>query len=128
MARPLLEKYSPVAVTAYSMTAGAVLLLPFGFHQLHVQSWQTVSAMSWAALGFGAFLAGGVAYTLWYHGVKRIGVTRTIIYHYLMPFTAVVFAALFLGERITVLQTIGGAAVLIGVYLVQTAKRRAQSV
>ncbi len=125
MARPLLEKYSPLAVTAYSMAAGAVLLLPFGFHQLHVQSWQTVSAMSWAALGFGAFLAGGVAYTLWYHGVKRIGVTRTIIYHYLMPFTAVVFAALFLGERISVPQIAGGAAVLIGVYLVQKGSSQA---
>ncbi len=122
MARPLLEKYSPLAITAYTMSAGAVLLLPFGFHQLASQSWSSVSAPSWAALGFGAFFAGGVAYTLWYQGVKRIGVTKTIIYHYLMPFTAVVFAALFLGERITVLQIAGGAAVLIGVAMVQRSR------
>ncbi len=122
MARPLLEKHSPLAITAYAMAAGAVLLLPFGFHQLVNQSWSAVSAPSWAALGFGAFFAGGVAYTLWYQGVKRIGVTKTIIYHYLMPFTAVVFAALFLGERITVLQIAGGAAVLIGVAMVQRSR------
>ncbi len=122
MARPLLEKYSPLAITAYTMAAGAVLLLPFGFHQLASQSWSSVSAPSWAALGFGAFFAGGVAYTLWYQGVKRIGVTKTIIYHYLMPFTAVVFAGLFLGEQITVLQVTGGAAVLIGVAAVQKSR------
>ena len=119
MAKPLLERYSPVKVTAYTMAAGALLLLPFGLHQLAIQPWGAVSGMSWAALGYGAFLAGGVAYTLWYQGVKRVGATKTIVYHYLMPFTAVVFAAVFLAERITVLQLAGGAAVLVGVYLVQ---------
>jgi drug/metabolite transporter (DMT)-like permease len=122
MARPLLEKYAPVKITAYTMAAGTVLLLPFGFHELVIQSWSVVSAMSWAALGFGAFFAGGLAYTLWYQGVKRIGVTKTMIYHYLMPFTAVIFAFLFLGERITVLQIIGGAAVLSGVAIVQRSR------
>lgn len=119
MAKPLLERYSPVKVTAYTMAAGALLLLPFGLHQLAIQPWGAVSEMSWAALVYGAFLAGGVAYTLWYQGVKRVGATKTIVYHYLMPFTAIVFAAVFLGERITVLQVAGGAAVLVGVYLVQ---------
>lgn len=122
MARPLLEKYAPVKITAYTMAAGTVLLLPFGFHELVIQSWSVVSAMSWAALGFGAFFAGGLAYTLWYQGVKRIGVTKTMIYHYLMPFTAVIFAFLFLGEQITVLQLIGGAAVLSGVAIVQRSR------
>ncbi len=122
MAGPLLEKYSPVKITAYSMAAGTVLLLPFGLHELIMQPWGMVSSKSWAALGFAAFIAGGVAYTLWYHGVQRLGVTRTIVYHYLMPVTAVVIAFLFLGERITFPQVIGGAAVLGGVYLVQRSR------
>ena len=40
-------------------------------------------------------------------------------YHYLMPFAAILFAASFLGERITAPQIAGGIAVLTGVYLVQ---------
>jgi drug/metabolite transporter (DMT)-like permease len=42
-----------------------------------------------------------------------------MVYHYLMPFAAVLFAALFLGERIVGPQIMGGAAILGGVYLVQ---------
>lgn len=123
-AQPLLEKYSAVKVTAYSIAAGSVLLLPIGLYELMHQSWARVSVPSWSALGFSAFIAGGVAYTLWYQGIKRIGVTRTIVYHYLMPCVAVAFAALFLGERITALQIVGGISILIGVYLVQTKSLR----
>ena len=119
LAGPLLQRYSPVKVTAYAMGLGTVLLLPFGMGELARQSWSNVSILTWAALAFAAFAAGGVAYVLWYQGVKRIGAARTIVYHYLMPVAAVIFAALALHERITVLHLLGGAAVLSGVYLVQ---------
>jgi len=118
-AKPLLERYSPVKVTAFSMAAGSIILLPFGAYELFVQSWSAISPMSWAAFGFSAIVSGGIAFSLWYQGIKRIGVTRTVVYHYLVPFVAVVFAALFLGERITVIQIAGGAAIIGGVALVQ---------
>ncbi len=119
MAKPLLEKYSPLKVTAYSIAAGTIVLLPLSVHELIRQPWAGISLPSWSALGFCAFIAAGVAFTLWYQGIKQIGVTRTIVYHFLMPCVAVVFAAIFLGERITFLQVLGGAAVLVGVLIVQ---------
>ena len=121
-AGPLLEKYSAIKVTAYCMAAGTVLLLPIGSYDLLHQTWSTVSVRSWAALAFSAFISGGVAFTLWYQGVQRIGVTRTIVYHYIVPFVAVLFAALFLEERITFPQITGGISILAGVYLVQRRK------
>jgi len=121
-AGPLLVKYSAIKITAYCMATGTVLLLPIGSYELLRQPWSTVSLLSWAALAFSALISGGVAFTLWYQGVKRIGVTRTIVYHYIVPFVAVLFAALFLGERITLLQIAGGISILAGVYLVQRRK------
>lgn len=123
-AKPLLEKYPPVKVTAFSMAIGSVLLLPPAAYDLARQSWGAITLSAWSALGFSAIVSGGIAFSLWYRGVKRIGVTRTIVYHYLVPFVAVIFAALFLGERITAPQIIGGAAVLAGVYLVQRRKEK----
>jgi drug/metabolite transporter (DMT)-like permease len=119
MARPLVEKYSPLKITAYSMAAGTVLLLPLGAADLARQSWNTIPVESWAAFCFSTFISAGVAFTLWYEGVRRLGVSRTVVYHYLVPLVAVVFAALFLNERIEALQVIGGGMILIGVYVVQ---------
>ncbi|MFA5073758.1 MAG: DMT family transporter [Nitrospirota bacterium] len=116
---PLLQKYSPIKVTAYSMTAGSVLLLPFAFSEMNMQAWQTISACSWYALLFASIISGGVAFTLWYQGVKQIGVARTVVYHYVMPCAAVAVAVLFLGEQITMMKLAGGIAVLLGILLVQ---------
>ena len=121
-AKPLLEKYSAITVTAYTMAAGSVILFPIGLHELLEQSWTGVSLQSWAAFSFSTFVSAGIAFSLWYQGVRRIGVTRTIAYHYLVPFVAVVFAVLFLGEHITPLQVTGGIAILGGVALVQRVK------
>lgn len=117
--KPLLERYSPIKVTAYCMAAGSIMLVPIGAHELFGQQWSAVSIRSWSAFAFSAIVSGGIAFSLWYHGVKRIGVTRTISYHYLVPFVAVVFAALFLGEQIKLPQMAGGAAIVSGVALVQ---------
>jgi drug/metabolite transporter (DMT)-like permease len=86
------------------------------------QTWSAISAPAWAALGFAAFISGGLAFSLWYQGIKRIGVTRTIVYHYLVPFVAVVFAAVFLDERISSLQVLGGLSILAGISLVQRSR------
>jgi drug/metabolite transporter (DMT)-like permease len=119
-AQPILKKHSATKVTAYSMLAGSVLLIPISTYELIHQPWAMISVQSWSCLGFAAFISGGIAFSLWYQGVQQLGVTRTVAYHYLVPCVAVVFAALFLGERITALQIIGGLTVLCGVYLVQT--------
>jgi len=118
-AKPLLERYSAVKVTAYSMASGTVMLLPLGAFDLLHQSWATISFNAWAALAFSAIVSGGIAFTLWYDGVKKLGVARTSVYHYLVPFVAVAFAALFLGERISFVQVLGGVLTLTGVFLVQ---------
>jgi drug/metabolite transporter (DMT)-like permease len=119
MAKPLLEKYSALKITAHSMFAGSLLLLPASIPGLCNQSWSAISMLSWFALAFAAFIAAGIAYVFWYNGVKALGVTRTMVYHYIMPFAAVLFAAVVLGEKITRFQIVGGASILLGVYLVQ---------
>ncbi len=118
-AKPLLERYSPLSVTAYSMAVGSLMLAPFAASEIMQTSWSQIAPGPWLAFLFAALVAGGVAHSLWYQGVKRIGVTRTIAYHYLMPLFAVLFAGLFLEERITLAQIIGGALILAGVYLTQ---------
>ena len=123
-ARPLLERYSALKVTAYNMAAGTVLLAPVALPDLVRQDWAAVPLRSWLALFFTAFISAGVAFSLWYQGVKRIGVTRTMVYHYLMPFAAVLFAAFFLGEQITSRTVLGGISILAGIALVQRMRSR----
>lgn len=123
--QPLLERHSPVKVTAYSMCAGSVLLLVPSIPDLAQQPWAAVSGSAWAAFAFSAFVSGGISFSLWYEGIRRIGVAGTAAYHYLVPFVAVLFAALFLGEQFTLRQACGGAAIIFGIMLVQKRSSKA---
>ena len=51
---------------------------------------------------------------LWYHGVEKLGNSRTAVYSNLVPVWALITAWLWLGERPTPLQLLGAASILIG--------------
>ena len=64
-------------------------------------------------------VAFGLGQVIWTRSIHFLGGTRTTVYGNVVPVVGVVAAALFLDERMTSLQMIGGAAVLVGVVLTQ---------
>ena len=118
-ARPLVEKYGSVRTTAWTMWVGTLGLVAFGTPSLAAQEWGAVGGEAWGGLLFSAILSIGLAYLIWYRGVERIGNTRTAIFSNLTPVVALVFGALWLGERPTPLALMGAALTLGGVLLVR---------
>lgn len=49
-------------------------------------------------------------------GVRTVGVSRTVVFVYLVPVVTALLSATLLGERLQFEQALGGAAVLAGVY------------
>jgi drug/metabolite transporter (DMT)-like permease len=125
-ARPLVQRYGSVQTTAWTLWSGSVVLVLLGVPALRTQAWQDVDPIAWGGLFFSAFLSIGLAYLIWYRGVERLGNTRTSIYSNLTPAVALVIAAFWLGERLTLLAVIGAAMTIGGVMLVRSDNRRAR--
>lgn len=88
--------------------------------------WQQVtnaSAAALAALAAMAVLSSVLAGQLFLYGVHRIGVSRTVVFIYLVPVLTAAAATLFLGEPLLPAQIVGGAAVLAGVWVTTRAAR-----
>jgi drug/metabolite transporter (DMT)-like permease len=85
-----------------------------------------VSPVAWAAILFiGSF--GAAIPKIWViSGVRIVGATRTAILMLAEPITAVVVAALVLGQTLTTQQVVGGALILAAVVLVQRRDPRAE--
>ena len=66
-------------------------------------------------LVYAIVFAGILGHTFWYEGVGRLGPTKTLIYHYVIPIWAALFNYLFLEERIFPQQILGGMLILAGV-------------
>jgi drug/metabolite transporter (DMT)-like permease len=123
--RPLIQRYGSVPVTAWTMWSGTVVIALLGVPSLLAQPWGEVSAGAWGGLMFSAFLSIGLSYLIWYRGVERLGNTRTSIYSNLTPAAALVVAAVWLGERLTVFSVLGAAMTIGGVMLVRRDRRGA---
>jgi len=117
LSKDLLRRYSPLRLTALAMVTGSLGLWIFAIPAVLRQNWSAVSWKAWGALVYSGTLAIAGAYVIWAMGVKRIGPARTAVFSNLTPIVAFIVAFLILGEPVTWLQGLGGAAILYGVSL-----------
>ncbi len=114
---PLLRSHSPLVVTGYSMTIGAVFYTAVSVPFLSGFDWSTVSGLSWGLMTASAVLALAFAYLIWYTSVQRVGTTRTAIWSNVTPVAAIAIAAVWLGEPVTANQALGSIAIFTGLFI-----------
>jgi len=117
LSKPLLERHSPLKVTAWSMTAGSVILAFFVPSFFDAGELGRLSMTGWLIIVFSIVLSTVVAFFLWYRGVARIGVSRTMIYQYCVPVFTALTAYFVLDETLHFSQLIGGMIIFVSVYL-----------
>jgi drug/metabolite transporter (DMT)-like permease len=118
---PLLKRHSPLVVTGYSMTIGAVLYACVTVPFLRGFDWSTVSALSWLLMTASAVLALSFAYLIWYTSVQKVGTTRTAAWSNVTPVVAIAIAAVWLGEPLTANQLVGSVAIFAGLFITRRA-------
>lgn len=57
-----------------------------------------------------------IGHVFWYEGIERLGVTRSMVYQFLIPVWAVFFNHFFMGEKVFFQQIAGGALILFAVH------------
>jgi drug/metabolite transporter (DMT)-like permease len=123
LAKPLLEKHTPLQVTSVTMIVGTLFYIPFCIPDMIRLPYRTISLQAWAALGYSGLFALVICYIIWYASVKRVGNSRTAIYDNFIPVLTVLFAFILLGERITLFQALGALVIFAGVYLTRSGYR-----
>jgi drug/metabolite transporter (DMT)-like permease len=113
----VLERHSPLAVATYPTLFGAPLVLLLASPNLLGLDWPAVDGGAWAAVGFSAVFATAFAFAAWQRGISRIGANRVLVYQYLITLTGVVSGIILFGERLGAGKILGGAIILLGVYL-----------
>ncbi len=123
LSKPLLSKYPPFHVAAYTAIAGTLsfMLIPF-LTTGTVERLGDLEGRGWFAAFFAGVLAYALAYFLWYKGLEVLSPSQTAIYIYLVPVFGVLSAWLVLGETITIWLVLGGLTILAGVMITNTAR------
>jgi len=118
LGKKVLERFTPLAATAYASLFGALLLIPAALreHAALGGAWPGFSWLGWLAILQLAILGTVVGFVWWYQGVQLIGTARAAAFVNLVPLFGAALAALFLGERLVAAQLWGGSIVILGVY------------
>jgi drug/metabolite transporter (DMT)-like permease len=118
---PLLRRYSPLVVASYTMLFGGLGALPFALPGFLDAGWAESSGEAWGALAYSTLLVAAFGFWAWQRGVSQVGANRVLVYQYLITLVGVAAGVLLLGESLTANKVLGGAVILLGVYL---ARRR----
>jgi len=121
--KPVLERNSAFRLSAVSTILGTLAYLPFAARDVVAIDWAGIGAGGWAIILYSGLLSIFVGFTIWYKSVRAVGSAKTGVYSNLTPVLAVLIAAAVLGDRLTVLQAVGAAITLSGVYLTRSGYR-----
>lgn len=112
-------------VMAWTTLVGSLVLLPVS---LAFDSLGEFARLDDRLLGYWLYTAifpVGVAFLGLTAGLDRLGVSRVMVYMYLIPLAGVGLSAAFFGDPLTGARVLGGAIVLLGVILTRLALDRA---
>ncbi|MFI4928528.1 MAG: DMT family transporter, partial [Burkholderiales bacterium] len=105
----------PPLMTATGSQLGAALAL--GIPALWLRPVHMPGAQAWLALLVLGVLCTGVAYILYFRLIEQAGPARALAVTFAIPVFAILYGALFLGERVTPWMLMCGAVVLLGTAL-----------
>jgi drug/metabolite transporter (DMT)-like permease len=112
--RPLSQEFGAIPATAASTVVGAVPYLA-AVGTLPGAGLSHLGATVWAELAFLALGSTAAGLLLWNVAALAGGVTQVSLLLYLEPVVSVAGAAVFLGERVSLVMIGGGALILTGV-------------
>ena len=118
----LIAKYGALRVTHWVMLTGTIAMLPLLSPWAVRQDWTAIPSAGWLAFSYSTFLSIVYCYLIWSHGIRSIGISRTVAYSNITPIVALFGAWFMLGEVPSPGQFAGVALILGGVFIVRTRK------
>lgn len=115
ISKPLVERYGPLPLLAWTLAIGAPPLLLITLPEFVAAPLAEVPASAWAGLAWAAVVSNFLGWLVWVWVNAVRGVARTAPLMYLMPPIAGVIAWALLGESFTWLKIAGALLTMAGV-------------
>jgi drug/metabolite transporter (DMT)-like permease len=119
-------RYDPLTMTAFSHYAGALIVLPVAIYRAvelgPAEHWRAVAWSAWAALFYMVIFSSAVSYVIYFWLLRYLEASQLSAFSYLLPVVATVLGIVWLGERGSWSQILGGVLALSGVYWIESSR------
>ncbi|WP_287605095.1 DMT family transporter [Thiothrix sp.] len=115
--RKLPQGLRGMPILGFSITLGALAILPLYLYESVTFQTMPVTAVSVASIAYVAVFPSLLSYMFWNHATQKLGVNRTGQFSHLMPVFGILLATLLLGERLQLYHALGMLLVAAGLVL-----------
>jgi drug/metabolite transporter (DMT)-like permease len=115
--RKLPQGLRGMPILGFSITLGALAILPLYLYESVTFQTMPVTAVSVASIAYVAVFPSLLSYMFWNHATQKLGVNRTGQFSHLMPVFGILLATLLLGERLQFYHALGMLLVAAGLVL-----------
>jgi len=119
-------RYDALTMAAFNHFAGAIIILPVALHQARAlglfSRWRAIPWQGWVALLYMAVFSSALAYIFYFWLLRYLAASQLSAFTYLLPVLAMFLGIVWLGERGSSMQIVGGALALSGVYWVESGR------
>lgn len=115
--KAILRTEKPPIVVAWATTIGAVMLI---FTAIVLEGWPSLAHLTMTHLVVLAYLSivpTSIAVVAYFYLLERVQASQAAVTLFLIPIFGITWAALLLGERLTMAMLAGGALIIFGVWL-----------
>lgn len=115
--------FEPLVITVCVMGTGALLLSPFSAYEIMSRGLQPLPLNGWLGVLYLGAVASGLAYVLYNSSLRHLDASEVGVYTNLIPVVGVLTGIVFLGEPLSLRAIIGGAVVMLGVWITSRSER-----
>lgn len=123
LSQPFVHRMDPASLTFFGLLLAYPILAFLGLSYLDTVTWTELDTIIWAALIFSGALSTGLTLAFWNYAIRHVGPSHTAAFGNLVPVVALITGYLMLGEPITLVQLLGGAGIIGGLFLMRRARR-----
>jgi len=119
-------RFDTLTMTAFNHFAGALIILPVAFYEAKTMakagSFVHLPWQAWAALFYMAVFSSALAYVFYFWLLRFLEASQLSAFTYLLPVLATILGILWLGEKGSWGQVLGGVLALGGVYWIEAGR------
>lgn len=119
----VMEKFSSLVTSVYSLIFAIVMLIPLGTLQLISEGWKPLSISEWLIVFYMGILSAGIAFFLNLYGISKIGSGQASIFNNLQHVFSISLSVIILNESLAFYHWIGFTLVIFGVLLSLTKRK-----
>ena len=122
------SRYDSLTMTTFNCIFGALIVLPIAIQRAILigsfNHWLAIPWQVWVCMVYMALFSSAIAYVLYFWILRFLEASQLASFTYLLPLLSTALGIIFLGERGSWLELLGGLFALAGVYYIEAARGR----